>query len=50
MRSVMFDPIEDAGSARPQQWHIVGEERQTDWKHPQSQDRQEPKKPAERQE
>jgi hypothetical protein len=45
----MFDPIENSGSARPQQLHIVGEACQTYWKHPESYDRQEAKNPAKRQ-
>jgi hypothetical protein len=45
MWTVMFNPIENSGSARPQQVHIVGEECQADWKHPESDDRQKPKYP-----
>jgi hypothetical protein len=46
MWTAMFDPIENSGSARPQQLHIVGEKCQTDWKHPESHDRQEPQQQA----
>jgi hypothetical protein len=49
MWTAMFDPIENSGSAGPQQLHIVGEECQTDWKHPESHHRQEPKNPTKRQ-
>jgi hypothetical protein len=49
MWTAMFDPIENSGSARPQQLHIVGEKCQTDWKQPESYDRQEAKNPAKRQ-
>jgi hypothetical protein len=46
---VMLDPLQDAGSERPQELYIIGEECQADWKHPESQDRQEPKNAANRQ-
>jgi hypothetical protein len=46
--TVMFDPIQDSRPERPQRPHILGEERQADWKHPESHDRQESKKPAKR--
>jgi len=49
MWTAMFDPIGNSASARPQQLHIVGEGCQTDWKHPESTDRQEPKNSAKRQ-
>jgi hypothetical protein len=34
----IFDPIQDS---RPQQWQVFGNERQANWKHPESKDRQE---------
>jgi hypothetical protein len=42
----MLDPIQSSGPERPQAVDIVGEERQADWKHPQSNHRQKPKKAA----
>jgi hypothetical protein len=35
----MFDPIQSSAAKRPQQWNIVGEQRQAGWQHPQSEDR-----------
>jgi hypothetical protein len=44
-----FDPIQNSGAKRPEQLHIIGEKRQADWKHPESNDWQEAKDPAKRQ-
>jgi hypothetical protein len=49
LRTVTFDPVENSRAQRSQQRHIVGEEHEADWKHPQSGDRQKPKNPTERQ-
>jgi hypothetical protein len=46
MRSVMFDPIQGARPDTTQHCHIIGEERQADWKHPQSHERKKPKDAA----
>jgi hypothetical protein len=46
MRSVVFDPIQGARPDTAQRFHIIGEERQADWKHPQSHERKKPKKAA----
>jgi len=50
MWPVMFDPIQAAGSERPQKFHVIGKERQADWKHPQTRDWKKPKDAAQRQE
>jgi hypothetical protein len=41
-----FDPIKSSASERSQWFHIFGEQRQTEWKHPQSGNRQKPENPA----
>jgi hypothetical protein len=46
--SMPLDPIERAAAERPQWLHVVGEQRQTDWKHPQSGNRQKPENAANR--
>jgi hypothetical protein len=43
-----FDPIERSAPERSQWFHIIGEQRQTDRKHPQSRDRQKPENAADR--
>jgi hypothetical protein len=40
---VTFDPIQNSTAERPQHLHIFGEEGQTDWNHPESQNWQESK-------
>jgi len=50
MWPVMFDPIQTARSERPQEFHVIGKERQADWKHPQARDWKKPKNAAQRQE
>jgi len=49
MRTMLLDPIENAGSRCAQHTHIVGEECEADWEHPESQDRQGAKNPAKHQ-
>src|SRR6185437_8597891 len=49
-RPATFDPIQSAGSQRTQGPAVLGEQRQTDRQHPQSEDRQKPKQAAEYQE
>jgi hypothetical protein len=44
-----FGPIQNSGAKRPEQQHIIGDKRQADWKHPESNDWQEAKGPAKRQ-
>jgi hypothetical protein len=39
----MFDPIQHSGSQRSQETNVISEQRQADWQHPQSRDRQKPK-------
>jgi hypothetical protein len=46
IRSMTLDPIESAAAERTQWPHVIGEQRQTDWKHPQSDNRQEPENTA----
>src|SRR5262249_15220475 len=47
---VMFDPIQAARPERPQEFYVIGKERQADWKHPQARDWKKPKNAAQRQE
>jgi len=42
IRSMTFDPIKSSTPERSQRRHVFGEQRQTDWEHPQSGDRQKP--------
>jgi hypothetical protein len=42
IRSMTFDPIKCSTPERSQWRHVLGEQRQADWKHPQSGDRQKP--------
>jgi hypothetical protein len=44
--SVMFDPIQSSGPEGSQGLHVIGQQRQADWKHPQPSDRQKPKSAA----
>jgi hypothetical protein len=44
-----FDPIQDSRPARPQQRQVVCKERQANWKHPESKDRQESQNAPKRQ-
>jgi hypothetical protein len=46
--SMTFDPIQSSAPERSQRRHVIGEQRQTDRKHPQSGDRQKPKHAANR--
>jgi hypothetical protein len=46
--SMTFDPIKCSAPQRSQWLHVVGEQNQTDWKHPQSGHRQKPKNAANR--
>jgi hypothetical protein len=41
-----FDPIQTSAPQRSQRRHVIGEQRQTDWKHPQSGDWQKPQNAA----
>jgi hypothetical protein len=45
---MMFDPIKSSAPNRSQWRHIIGEQRQTDGKHPQSGDWQKPENAANR--
>jgi hypothetical protein len=38
MWPVMLDPIQSLGPERSKEPHVIGKERQADWKHPQSRD------------
>jgi hypothetical protein len=49
MRTTLLDPIENAGSKAAQKTHIIGEKRESDRCHPESQDREKAEKPAKRQ-
>jgi hypothetical protein len=46
IRSTTFDPIKCSTPERSQWRHVLGEQHQTDWKHPQSGDRQKPQHAA----
>jgi hypothetical protein len=47
--SVMFDPIQSSRPERSQWLYVIGEQCKADRKHPQSRNRQKPKKAANRQ-
>ena len=49
MRTTLLHPIENAGSKATQKTYIIGEKRESDRGHPESQDREEAEKPAKRQ-